>query len=208
MQSANHDFQPARYDTQDSPGRRNMHYSPDGLVAPPRWPQHNYQPMPPLRPHLQEWDIKRERTYSDEALQDAHRREGTAHQDMLVDRQRWDPLEAHIVSPSASTSSMSRHHDLHLADGISSSRAYSDATSGRQEWQMPEPYQLPSPSAQLDRPTNAPRRKSESSSTLSSRNSGTSRKHECHICHKLFPRPTGLSTHMNSHTGEQRQYLH
>ncbi|KZT25762.1 hypothetical protein NEOLEDRAFT_1092293 [Neolentinus lepideus HHB14362 ss-1] len=27
--------------------------------------------------------------------------------------------------------------------------------------------------------------------------------HECHICHKVFPRPSGLSTHMNSHSGDK-----
>ncbi|TFK35908.1 hypothetical protein BDQ12DRAFT_610936 [Crucibulum laeve] len=27
--------------------------------------------------------------------------------------------------------------------------------------------------------------------------------HECEICHKLFPRPSGLRTHMNIHTNEK-----
>ncbi|EPQ52201.1 hypothetical protein GLOTRDRAFT_132317 [Gloeophyllum trabeum ATCC 11539] len=27
--------------------------------------------------------------------------------------------------------------------------------------------------------------------------------HECAICHKVFPRPSGLSTHMNSHSGDK-----
>jgi hypothetical protein len=29
--------------------------------------------------------------------------------------------------------------------------------------------------------------------------------HQCSICQKLFPRPSGLSTHMNSHSGARRE---
>ncbi|KAH8113745.1 hypothetical protein DFH11DRAFT_1597089, partial [Phellopilus nigrolimitatus] len=28
--------------------------------------------------------------------------------------------------------------------------------------------------------------------------------HQCRICQKLFPRPSGLATHMNSHSGARR----
>jgi len=45
-----------------------------------------------------------------------------------------------------------------------------------------------------------------SSSSSSSSNpppSNSRYKHVCTVCGKDFPRPTGLSTHMNSHTGEQ-----
>ena len=31
--------------------------------------------------------------------------------------------------------------------------------------------------------------------------------HQCRICQKLFPRPSGLATHMNSHSGARRTYL-
>ncbi|KAI0036106.1 hypothetical protein K488DRAFT_17059, partial [Vararia minispora EC-137] len=27
--------------------------------------------------------------------------------------------------------------------------------------------------------------------------------HHCDVCHKAFPRPSGLKTHMNSHSGEK-----
>lgn len=30
--------------------------------------------------------------------------------------------------------------------------------------------------------------------------------HQCRICQKLFPRPSGLATHMNSHSGARRTY--
>lgn len=39
------------------------------------------------------------------------------------------------------------------------------------------------------------------------RTTGSSKKskmHECEICHKIFPRPSGLKTHMNSHSGAKR----
>ncbi|KAI0642802.1 hypothetical protein C8Q79DRAFT_896184, partial [Trametes meyenii] len=28
-----------------------------------------------------------------------------------------------------------------------------------------------------------------------------SKMHQCSVCYKLFPRPSGLATHMNSHSG-------
>lgn len=31
--------------------------------------------------------------------------------------------------------------------------------------------------------------------------------HQCRICQKLFPRPSGLATHMNSHSGARRKSL-
>jgi hypothetical protein len=30
--------------------------------------------------------------------------------------------------------------------------------------------------------------------------------HECDICHKFFPRPSGLATHQNSHSGRKRKF--
>ena len=33
-----------------------------------------------------------------------------------------------------------------------------------------------------------------------------SKMHQCKVCHKLFPRPSGLATHMNSHSGAKRKY--
>lgn len=39
------------------------------------------------------------------------------------------------------------------------------------------------------------------------RTNGSSKKskmHECEICHKNFPRPSGLNTHMNTHSGAKR----
>jgi hypothetical protein len=47
-----------------------------------------------------------------------------------------------------------------------------------------------------------PGRSSNSTST-----SGAPRKnkmHQCHICKKWFPRPSGLETHLNSHSGARR----
>jgi hypothetical protein len=32
-----------------------------------------------------------------------------------------------------------------------------------------------------------------------------SKMHECEVCHKQFPRPSGLATHMNSHSGAKRE---
>ena len=46
-------------------------------------------------------------------------------------------------------------------------------------------------------------------SARSRTNSGSSRKskmHECKTCHKIFPRPSGLKTHMNSHSGAKRTF--
>lgn len=34
-----------------------------------------------------------------------------------------------------------------------------------------------------------------------------SKMHQCKVCQKLFPRPSGLATHMNSHSGAKRKYL-
>ena len=34
-----------------------------------------------------------------------------------------------------------------------------------------------------------------------------SKMHQCTICLKLFPRPSGLATHMNSHSGAKREWL-
>ena len=31
-----------------------------------------------------------------------------------------------------------------------------------------------------------------------------SKMHQCHVCNKWFPRPSGLATHMNSHSGARR----
>ncbi|TFK49119.1 hypothetical protein OE88DRAFT_1646688 [Heliocybe sulcata] len=54
-----------------------------------------------------------------------------------------------------------------------------------------------------------PSRSKLSSSFRSNQASLASKKkpklHECNICHKAFPRPSGLSTHMNSHSGDKRQ---
>jgi hypothetical protein len=36
------------------------------------------------------------------------------------------------------------------------------------------------------------------------RSSKKSKMHQCEICHKNFPRPSGLNTHMNSHSGAKR----
>jgi hypothetical protein len=33
-----------------------------------------------------------------------------------------------------------------------------------------------------------------------------SKMHECEVCHKQFPRPSGLATHMNSHSGAKREF--
>jgi uncharacterized Zn-finger protein len=33
------------------------------------------------------------------------------------------------------------------------------------------------------------------------------KRYECKICHKRFSRPSSLSTHENTHTGEQRMFL-
>lgn len=55
---------------------------------------------------------------------------------------------------------------------------------------------------------NGTRRPSNSVSTSSA--AGASRKnkmHQCSICNKWFPRPSGLTTHMNSHTGAKRKMI-
>jgi hypothetical protein len=31
--------------------------------------------------------------------------------------------------------------------------------------------------------------------------------HQCNVCSKWFPRPSGLATHMNTHTGNKRTSL-
>ena len=53
-----------------------------------------------------------------------------------------------------------------------------------------------------------PRHPSASASTSDDSARGSSRKnkmHQCQICLKWFPRPSGLDTHMNSHTGAKRE---
>lgn len=53
-----------------------------------------------------------------------------------------------------------------------------------------------------------PRRPPASTSTSGDSARGSSRKnkmHQCQICQKWFPRPSGLDTHMNSHTGAKRK---
>lgn len=42
------------------------------------------------------------------------------------------------------------------------------------------------------------------STPVSHRPKKKSKMHECEICHKLFPRPSGLQTHMNTHTDSKR----
>jgi uncharacterized Zn-finger protein len=38
--------------------------------------------------------------------------------------------------------------------------------------------------------------------------SNTQKKHKCKVCDKRFLRPSSLQTHMYSHTGEKRTFLH
>lgn len=60
-------------------------------------------------------------------------------------------------------------------------------------------------------------RSADSSSTAVSPSTGSSserprpsqkksKMHQCKVCQKLFPRPSGLATHMNSHSGAKRKY--
>lgn len=56
-----------------------------------------------------------------------------------------------------------------------------------------------SPRSALEQPLNTERTKS-----------GTQKKskmHQCTVCAKWFPRPSGLATHMNSHSGAKRMFL-
>lgn len=59
---------------------------------------------------------------------------------------------------------------------------------------------VPSPSTRS--PTNT--RLGDQSPTGSSRQTKKSKMHQCEQCKKLFPRPSGLATHLNSHTGAKR----
>lgn len=38
--------------------------------------------------------------------------------------------------------------------------------------------------------------------------SSTQKKHKCKVCDKRFTRPSSLQTHMYSHTGEKRKFIH
>ncbi|KAF4564536.1 hypothetical protein EYR40_010702 [Pleurotus pulmonarius] len=67
---------------------------------------------------------------------------------------------------------------------------------------LPHPS-LPSPEHDvLSIPSKGSRlsRERSMSTPVSQRPKKKSKMHECEICHKLFPRPSGLQTHMNTHT--------
>ncbi|KAG9221900.1 hypothetical protein CCMSSC00406_0005725 [Pleurotus cornucopiae] len=66
---------------------------------------------------------------------------------------------------------------------------------------LPHPS-LPSPERDLSIPSRGSRlsRERSMSTPVSHRPKKKSKMHECEICHKLFPRPSGLQTHMNTHT--------
>lgn len=69
------------------------------------------------------------------------------------------------------------------------------------QFRVPVPSPSDIPSRSLYSPTNSHVGDQRASGTKQQKKS---KMHQCKLCKKLFPRPSGLTTHMNSHSGAKR----
>lgn len=124
------------------------------------------------------------------------------------------PMSTRESSPSPSIHASSRHdynqpspvyhHHYNHRDHITPA-----PTPGAGPSDHPNSYARSDPSS--SQPYTRMSSQPSSSSTLASTSSPPAKKasktHECSICHKVFPRPSALRTHMNTHDGLKRTHL-
>jgi hypothetical protein len=120
--------------------------------------------------------------------------------DVRATRGQSDTYGFPTSSTSASTYSATSYHDNPFyAHSVSGSITdYSSAASDAEcdSRTLPRPSQLMGESF-------SPAPQSMMGQFSSMRSSNTQKKHKCRVCDKRFTRPSGLQTHMHSHTGEK-----
>lgn len=120
---------------------------------------------------------------------------------LVFDGEEYDD-DSECSLPSAGSDayrSTYQQSSQYSADESVGSSSAPGSRDGHTEGRSPTP---PSESA-----NSSPRSASSRPSTTERTKSGTQKKskmHQCTVCSKWFPRPSGLATHMNSHSGAKR----
>ena len=161
--------------------------------------------FPDIDPFVNDGSLHAHLAYPALKAPDASRHEGLSH-----------PCSAgHSIEDRRGFHEPSGHRDA-LGDTVHSdfsAQKHSPDSSGSPDYHTPSPSPLHLQFAQHVRVTTVSPDKVDDGdvSPPSPNRTGAQRKkkskmHECDICHKRFPRPSGLQTHQNSHTGEKREY--